>query len=155
MIFPTIKKITTTFNSDDNWKWDDIMKLNIEAISAPRGFVFLWCGSTAGLDYGRQCLQKWGFRRCEDICWIKTNHKRGGLKTRENVLTFILVRQKPLEPTGIFNRLKEHCLMGIKGIIRRATDGDFIHANIDIDLLIDEEREVGNDEKVSFSINTT
>ena len=40
--------------------------------------------------------------------------------------------------------------MGIKGIIRRATDGDFIHANIDIDLLIDEEREVGNDEKVSF-----
>lgn len=128
-----LEEYKTTALSDDNWKWDDIMKLNIEAISAPRGFVFLWCGSTAGLDYGRQCLQKWGFRRCEDICWIKTNHKR--------------VRQKPLEPTGIFNRLKEHCLMGIKGIIRRATDGDFIHANIDIDLLIDEEREVGNDEK--------
>jgi hypothetical protein len=25
------------------------------------------------LDAGRHCLKKWGFRRCEDICWIKTN----------------------------------------------------------------------------------
>ena len=53
------------------------MKLDIESISAQRSFIFLWCGSTAGLDYGRQCLQKWGFRRCEDICWIKTNANRG------------------------------------------------------------------------------
>jgi len=52
-----------------------------------------------------------------------------------------------LQPSGIFYRVKEHCLMGIKGTVRRSTDGDFIHANIDIDLLIDEEREVGNAEK--------
>lgn len=25
------------------------------------------------MDAGRHCLRKWGFRRCEDICWIKTN----------------------------------------------------------------------------------
>lgn len=31
------------------------------------------CGSAEGLDAGRLCLRKWGFRRCEDICWIKTN----------------------------------------------------------------------------------
>lgn len=31
------------------------------------------CGSAEGLDAGRHCLRKWGFRRCEDICWIKTN----------------------------------------------------------------------------------
>ena len=36
-------------------------------------------------------------------------------------------------------RTKEHCLMGIKGTVRRSTDGDFIHANVDIDLIIDEE----------------
>lgn len=35
------------------------------------------CGSSEGLDAGRHCLQKWGFRRCEDICWIKTNAERG------------------------------------------------------------------------------
>ena len=31
------------------------------------------CGSAEGLDAGRHCLKKWGFRRCEDICWIKSN----------------------------------------------------------------------------------
>lgn len=30
-----------------------IMKLEIEEISALRSFVFLWCGSGEGLDLGR------------------------------------------------------------------------------------------------------
>ena len=34
------------------------------------------CGSAEGLDAGRHCLQQWGFRRCEDICWIKTNKEQ-------------------------------------------------------------------------------
>jgi len=29
--------------------------------------------------------------------------------------------------------------MGIKGTVRRSTDGDFIHANVDIDLIITED----------------
>lgn len=37
--------------------------------------------------------------------------------------------------------------MGIKGTVRRSTDGDFIHANVDIDLIITEEPEIGNIEK--------
>ncbi|RXM35197.1 N6-adenosine-methyltransferase subunit METTL14 [Acipenser ruthenus] len=41
----------------------------------------------------------------------------------------------------------EHCLMGIRGTVRRSTDGDFIHANVDIDLIITEEPEIGNIEK--------
>lgn len=43
--------------------------------------------------------------------------------------------------------LQEHCLMGIKGTVKRSTDGDFIHANVDIDLIITEEPEIGNIEK--------
>ena len=43
--------------------------------------------------------------------------------------------------------LLEHCLMGIKGTVRRSTDGDFIHANVDIDLIIDEEAEPGSLDK--------
>ncbi|VDP93846.1 unnamed protein product [Echinostoma caproni] len=70
------------------------------------------------------CLRKWGFRRCEDICWIKTNRGRPG--------------HEALEPGAVFQRTKEHCLMGIHGTVRRSTDGDFIHANIDIDLIIEE-----------------
>uniref|UniRef100_A0AAZ3QYH2 N(6)-adenosine-methyltransferase non-catalytic subunit METTL14 n=1 Tax=Oncorhynchus tshawytscha TaxID=74940 RepID=A0AAZ3QYH2_ONCTS len=113
------------------WNWDDIMKLEIEEISALRSFVFLWCGSGEGLDLGRMCLRKWGFRRCEDICWIKTNKNNPG-------------KTKTLDPKAVFQRTKEHCLMGT---VRRSTDGDFIHANVDIDLIITEEPEIGNVEK--------
>lgn len=34
------------------------------------------CGTAEGLDAGRHCLNKWGFRRVEDIVWIKTNKER-------------------------------------------------------------------------------
>lgn len=37
--------------------------------------------------------------------------------------------------------------MGIKGTVRRSTDGDFIHANVDIDLVIEEEPQDVLDEK--------
>lgn len=41
--------------------------------------------------------------------------------------------------------------MGIKGTVKRSTDGDFIHANVDIDLIIEEEPEYGTKDKpVSF-----
>ncbi|XP_077461955.1 N(6)-adenosine-methyltransferase non-catalytic subunit METTL14 [Stigmatopora argus] len=116
------------------WTWDDIMKLEIEEISAHRSFVFLWCGSGEGLDLGRMCLRKWGFRRSEDICWIKTNKNNPG-------------KTKALDPKAVFQRTKEHCLLGIKGTVRRSRDGDFIHANVDIDLIITEEPEMGNVEK--------
>lgn len=42
---------------------------------------------------------------------------------------------------------QEHCLMGIKGTVRRSTDGDFIHANVDIDLIIADEPPYGSKEK--------
>ena len=35
----------------------------------------------------------------------------------------------------------------ISGTVRRSTDGDFIHANVDIDLIIDEEPDPGSLEK--------
>ena len=33
--------------------WDEVMKLDVEAVAAQRSFVFLWCGSADGLDQGR------------------------------------------------------------------------------------------------------
>jgi len=39
--------------------------------------------------------------------------------------------------------MKEHCLMGIRGTVRRSTDGHIIHANIDTDVIIAEEPPYG------------
>ena len=63
------------------------MALDISEVAAQRSFVFLWCGSSDGLDLGRLCLQHWGFRRCEDICWIQTNHKTGKVYTEKKPLS--------------------------------------------------------------------
>lgn len=82
------------------WSWDEILALDIAEVAAHRSFIFLWCGSSEGLDIGRNCLRKWGFRRCEDICWIRTNIENPG-------------HSKILEPKAVFQRTKEHCLMGI------------------------------------------
>ncbi|CAN6283417.1 unnamed protein product [Urochloa humidicola] len=116
------------------WTAEEIMNLKIEAIADTPSFIFLWVGDGVGLEQGRQCLKKWGFRRCEDVCWVKTNKKNAtpGLRHDSNTL---------------FQRSKEHCLMGIKGTVRRSTDGHIIHANIDTDIIIAEEPTDGSTKK--------
>lgn len=116
------------------WTFEEIMNIKIEAIADTPSFIFLWVGDGGGLEQGRQCLKKWGFRRCEDICWVKTNKTNAipGLRHDSHTL---------------FQHSKEHCLMGIKGTVRRSTDGHIIHANIDTDVIIGEEPPYGSTAK--------
>lgn len=116
------------------WTFEEIMNLKIEAIADTPSFIFLWVGDGLGLEQGRQCLKKWGFRRCEDICWVKTNKTNATPGLRHDSHT-------------LFQRSKEHCLMGIKGTVRRSTDGHIIHANIDTDVIIAEEPPYGSTAK--------
>ncbi|KAL3132850.1 hypothetical protein ABBQ38_006775 [Trebouxia sp. C0009 RCD-2024] len=119
----------------ESWSWQEIKNLEIDKITDHPSFVFLWCGSAEGLDAGRHCLQQWGFRRCEDICWIKTNKEQRRAAS---------VRQ---DTQAVLQHTKEHCLMGIKGTVRRTTDGHLIHANIDTDIIISEEPPTGSTKK--------
>ncbi|KAI8589576.1 MT-A70-domain-containing protein [Geranomyces variabilis] len=107
------------------WTWEEIANLRIEEVAATPSFIFVWVGNQEGLDRGRELLYKWGFRRCEDISWIKTNRKSEGTRL--------------ISPPSVLQQTKEHCLMGIKGTVRRATDGHFIHCNVDTDVIIAEE----------------
>ncbi|XP_010537167.1 PREDICTED: methyltransferase-like protein 1 [Tarenaya hassleriana] len=116
------------------WTFEEIINLKIEAIADTPSFIFLWVGDGVGLEQGRQCLKKWGFRRCEDICWVKTNKSNAAPTLRHDSRT-------------LFQRSKEHCLMGIKGTVRRSTDGHIIHANIDTDVIIAEEPPYGSTQK--------
>ncbi|KAF4356495.1 hypothetical protein F8388_026967 [Cannabis sativa] len=116
------------------WTFEEIMNLKIEAIADTPSFIFLWVGDGVGLEQGRQCLKKWGFRRCEDICWVKTNKSNATPGLRHDAHT-------------LFQHSKEHCLMGIKGTVRRSTDGHIIHANIDTDVIIAEEPPYGSTQK--------
>lgn len=59
-----------------SFSWSDLQDLPIPALAADPSFVFMWVGSGAGegLERGREVMAKWGFRRCEDIVWVKTNN---------------------------------------------------------------------------------
>jgi len=58
-----------------SFSWDTLQELPLGSLAADPSFVFLWIGSGAGdgLERGREVLAKWGYRRCEDVCWVKTN----------------------------------------------------------------------------------
>lgn len=101
----------------------------VDKISETPSFLFLWVGSEH-LEDGRELFKKWGYKRCEDIVWAKTNkvNKQKITKKKDQIL----------------HRVKEHCLVGLRGDVKRASDSHFIHANIDTDVIVDEEPPVGS-----------
>ena len=51
------------------------------------------------------------------------------------------------DENSLLQHTKEHCLVGIKGAVKRGVDGHFIHANIDTDVIVGEEPPQGSTEK--------
>ena len=123
------------------WKPEEIMNLRIDAIADTPSFCFLWSGSGVSLQWGRACLRKWGFRRCEDICWIKSNRETVGPDGKGRNFHWL--------PDSVITATTEHCLVGIKGTVRRNHDGHQIHANVDTDVMASEEPPYGATDKPS------
>jgi N6-adenosine-specific RNA methylase IME4 len=131
-MMPGLSNVTDS--SKPFWTYDELAALEINAITASPSFLFLWVGSGGeALDEGRHLLNSWGFRRSEDIVWVKTNKEN----SRANI-------NAAREKNSTFIRTKEHCLLGIKGSVRRNTDAHIIHANVDTDVIISEEPELGS-----------
>ena len=118
-----------------SWSWEEIAALRVEEVADSPCFLFLWCGSAEGLSQGRACLSKWGFRRIEEVVWLKTNRggevPPGGAENEDSVL----------------QTCKEHCLVGLKGSARRSSDGHILHANSDTDVIVSEQPPYGGSEK--------
>eukprot|EP00850_Spirogloea_muscicola_P007440 SM000037S13575 [mRNA] locus=s37:866017:869778:+ [translate_table: standard] len=58
-----------------------------------------------------------------------------------------LLHEIGLKTLSMDTVLQEHCLMGIKGTVRRSTDSHLIHANVDTDIIISEEPPYGSTRK--------
>ena len=54
---------------------EQLKKINVMSIGDSPSFLFLWAG-TDHLEDARQLMKEWGFKRCEDIIWAKTNLNR-------------------------------------------------------------------------------
>ncbi|KAF8486944.1 MT-A70-domain-containing protein [Russula ochroleuca] len=109
-----------------SFSWDTLQELPLASLAADPSFIFIWVGSGAGdgLERGREVLAKWGYRRCEDVCWVKTNRESN--------------RGPGTDPptTSLLTRTKQHCLIGIRGTVRRSTDSWFVHCNVDTDVIL-------------------
>lgn len=114
----------------ESWSFESIRNLNINHLAASPSFIFLWTG-TQHLDHGRQLFKHWGFKRCEDIVWIKSN------------INSIVYKQDHTDKSSLLKKTKEHCLVGIRGDNKKANEPHFIHPNIDTDVIMTEEPSIG------------
>ncbi|KAH3711089.1 N6-adenosine-methyltransferase catalytic subunit-like [Dreissena polymorpha] len=82
------------------------------------GYMFLWVTGRA-MELGRECLEQWGYKRIDEIIWVKTNQLQRIIRTGR---------------TGHwFNHGKEHCLVGVKGNpkgVNKGLDCDVIVAEV-------------------------
>ncbi|KAG7087584.1 hypothetical protein E1B28_013538 [Marasmius oreades] len=110
-----------------SFTWDTLQSLPIPQLAADPSFIFLWVGSGTcdGLERGRDILGKWGYRRCEDVVWVRTNKGRADHGPGTDPPT-----------TSLLVRTKQHCLIGIRGTVRRSTDSWFVHCNVDTDVIL-------------------
>lgn len=100
-------------------------------VSGASSFVFLWVGPgcSDGLERGREALTRWGYRRCEVITWCLTSSDDGSGSGPK------WTRATAGDQGGVFTTTAVHCLMGIRGTVRRSKDTNFVHCNIDTDVI--------------------
>lgn len=96
---------------------DEMRNLNIPCLQ-DEGLIFLWVTGRA-MELGRECLKLWGYERCDELIWVKTNQLQRIIRTGR---------------TGHWiNHGKEHCLVGVKGNpknLNRGLDCDVIVAEV-------------------------
>lgn len=97
-------------------KDDEMVNLNVGCLQ-DEGVIFVWVTGRA-MELARECLAKWGYKRVDELIWVKTNQLQRLIRTGR---------------TGHWlNHSKEHCLVGIKGNpqLNRYVDTDVVVAEV-------------------------
>ncbi|KAJ3414214.1 N6-adenosine-methyltransferase subunit mettl3 [Chytridiales sp. JEL 0842] len=102
---------------------DDEMKQMALGDIQEDGFLFLWVTGRA-MEVARDCLNLWGYKRVEELVWIKTNQLQKIIRTGR---------------TGHWlNHGKEHCVIAVKGnptFHNAGLDGDVLVAEVGVELI--------------------
>lgn len=110
----------------NGFSFSQMKTLNIGSFTPRPSLLFLWVPSDK-IAEGRQLMDSWGFRRGEDILYM--------------INSLDSVHRPETDPwidkTRLFVPTTWHCLMGLKGTLRRSTDNDLINCNIDTDVIIE------------------
>ncbi|KAK9819653.1 hypothetical protein WJX72_000802 [[Myrmecia] bisecta] len=109
---------------------DEMRNMNLQVLQ-DEGVIFLWVTGRA-MELGRECLEIWGYRRVDELIWVKTNQLQRLIRTGR---------------TGHWlNHSKEHCLVGVKG------NPPQINRNLDCDVLVAEVRETSRKPDEMYSL---
>ncbi|XP_050521725.1 N6-adenosine-methyltransferase subunit METTL3 isoform X2 [Daktulosphaira vitifoliae] len=101
---------------------DEMRRLGIPQLQDD-GLIFLWVTGRA-MELGRECLKLWGYKRVDEIIWVKTNQLQRIIRTGR---------------TGHWlNHGKEHCLVGMKG--KPAN----LNCGLDCDVIVAEVRDTSH-----------
>ncbi|CAH8641117.1 unnamed protein product [Dicrocoelium dendriticum] len=101
---------------------DEMRRLDIPCLQDD-GYIFLWVTGRA-MELGRECLRLWGYKRVDEIIWVKTNQLQRLIRTGR---------------TGHWlNHGKEHCLVGVKG------NPQGVNRGLDCDVIVSEVRETSH-----------
>lgn len=111
----------------------ELKKLPIGHITPKPSLLFIWAPAER-LSDARTAMEFWGFRRAENIVFASTStHSPYCSNNSDNGWT-----SKPvLRPTTW------HCLMGLKGTLRRSEDTDVINCNVDTDFIVEKQQRCG------------
>ena len=109
---------------------DEMRGLNVGCLQE-EGVIFLWVTARA-IELGMECLKLWGYKRVQELVWIKTNQLnelvRGGR-------------------TGVWlNHSKEHCIIGVKG------NNPELNRRLDCDVLVAPLRETSRKPDEMYSL---
>ncbi|KAJ3078920.1 N6-adenosine-methyltransferase subunit mettl3 [Rhizoclosmatium hyalinum] len=100
---------------------DEMIQLNLHRNQKEGGFLFLWVTGRA-MELARLCLEMWGYKRVDEIVWIKVNQLQRVIRTGR---------------TGHWlNHAKEHCIVAVKG-----SGPHNYNPGIDSDIIVAEVRE--------------
>lgn len=106
--------------------YESLLSLPIFKLTPRPSLAFILVPSH-GLEDGRRALEAWGFRRSENISYLTLSKD-----------SIFFPHQ---DSNSVLISSTWHCLMGLKGTLRRSDDNDLINCNVNTDCIIEPSEE--------------
>lgn len=108
---------------------DELRALPIAKLTPRPSIAFLWVPGSQ-IDMGRKVMESWGFRRSEDVVFFPASKSSAHYPPR-------CATVDESSPIPVVQASTWHCIMGLKGTVRRSEDVHLINCNVDTDVIVE------------------
>ncbi|CCH45416.1 Karyogamy protein KAR4 [Wickerhamomyces ciferrii] len=120
-----------------------LTQLPLEKLCSKPGFLFVWASGQKINELTRLLnSDSWAkrFRRSEELVFVPVDKNSPYYPNKDSQ-----------DDESLFEKMQWHCWMCITGTVRRSTDGNLIHCNVDTDLNIEDE-DLNNEENKNLIV---